>query len=409
MNTVEIRSRASEIKKELENLIATAENEIREMTKEEEEKENELKEELTDLAKELDEKEKELNASDEEEEANEEEKEVNKIEEKNIRTMSKTFRLLSAIADVANNRNLSDEAKAVVAEGAEEMRNAGLSFGGQIQLPVGEMRAAITVATEHDDVVSVDVADVLEPLRAKNVLVLAGAKLMTGLVGDVVVPAMSASNVAWEGETAEASDGAGSFSSVKLQPKRLTAYVDVSKQFILQTSDSAERVIREDLINAINTKLESTILGNLSGTTSRPEGIFYNNGSALTVNDSYAELIDFEADVEDANVLGEKKYIMSNKARAIYRTTAKGSTTGGMICEYNEIDGTPVLYSSNVVGKGVAYGDFSNLAIGQWGAIDLTIDPYTVAKEGKVRLVVNAYFDAKVLRDGAIAVCAAGA
>lgn len=35
---------------------------------------------------------------------------------------------------------------------------------------------------------------------------------------------------------------------------------------------------------------------------------------------------------------------------------------------------------------------------------DLVVDPYTVAKEGKVRLVVNAYFDAKVLVPTAIAV-----
>ena len=32
------------------------------------------------------------------------------------------------------------------------------------------------------------------------------------------------------------------------------------------------------------------------------------------------------------------------------------------------------------------------------GAIDLTIDPYTQAANGKVRLVVNAYFDAKPRR-----------
>ena len=49
------------------------------------------------------------------------------------------------------------------------------------------------------------------------------------------------------------------------------------------------------------------------------------------------------------------------------------------------------------------YGDFSNLAIGQWGGIDLTVDPYTKAAAGQVRLVINAYFDAKVLRPEAFA------
>lgn len=35
---------------------------------------------------------------------------------------------------------------------------------------------------------------------------------------------------------------------------------------------------------------------------------------------------------------------------------------------------------------------------------DLTVDPFSQATDGKVRIVINAFFDAKVLREGAIAV-----
>lgn len=314
----------------------------------------------------------------------------------------KEFRLLKAINDIVNNRNLDDTANAVVKAGIEEMRNGGLSFEGQIQLPTEE-RAAITVTTEHDDVVATDVYNVLEPLRAKNVLAEAGAKFLTGLVGDVVVPVMSASNVTWEGETAAASDGAGTFTSAKLTPKRLTAYVDVSKQFLVQTSDSAERVIREDIVNAINTKLESTILGSANGSATQPAGIFY-SATALGSIADFGDICDLEADVEDANVLGECKYIMSNKAKAALRGMIKGTNATGMVYENGTVDGTPALNTSNVGSKNIAYGDWSNLAIGQWGAIDLVIDPYTQATNGKVRLIINAFFDAKVLREGAIKV-----
>jgi hypothetical protein len=40
------------------------------------------------------------------------------------------FRLIKAINDIANNRNLDATASAVVNKGSEEMRKAGLSFGG---------------------------------------------------------------------------------------------------------------------------------------------------------------------------------------------------------------------------------------------------------------------------------------
>lgn len=406
MNTVELRSRIAALAEEIKGIYAKASEEIREMTPEEIEKVDELKKELEEEKEELKKLERELEKEDEEEQPEEQPNEEEENKEEKQTRMTKKFQLLATIADVANNRQISAEARAVVNEGAEEMRKAGLSFGGQIQLPVSEKRAAITVANEHDDVVAVDVMDVLEPLRAKNVLVEAGAKLMTNLNGDVVVPVMQASNVTWEGETSAASDGASGFTSVKLQPKRLTAYVDISKQFLLQTSESAERVIREDIVNAINSKLEQTILGSASGTTTKPEGIFYTDGAMVSA-DTYADLVDLEADVDDANVMGECYYIMSNKAKAVYRATAKGSTTGGFILENGEIDGTKVLATSNVEGKHVAYGDFSNLIIGQWGAIDLTIDPYTRAANGEVRLVVNAYFDAKVARPDAIATATA--
>lgn len=316
--------------------------------------------------------------------------------------MNTEFRLLKAINDIANNRNLDEVASAVVNQGTEEMRKSGLSYSGQIQIPTAELRSTVTVAAEGEDVVATELFDILEPLRAKNVLVQAGAKFLTNLVGDVQVPSMSAGNVTWEGETASAKDAGYTFSSVKLSPKRLTAYVDVSKQFLVQDSKSAEALIRQDLINAINSKLEETILGSEIGTATKPQGIFYSE-SGLSVVDSYEDIAQFEASIEDANVNGECKYIMSCKAKADYRTMQKANGTG-FVYENGTIDGTQVLTTSNVEAKNVAYGDWSNLAIGHWGSADLLIDPYTKAAEGQVRLVINAFFDAKVLRPEAIVI-----
>ena len=336
-----------------------------------------------------------------EEEEEETEKELRNNTIKNHTKMNKEFRLIKAINDIANNRSVDETAQAVVKAGAEEMRKAGVSYGGQIQLPTSELRSAITVTAEGEDVVATEIYDILEPLRAKNVLVAAGAKFITGLVGDVQVPSMSAGNVTWEGETASAKDGGQTFTAVKLSPKRLTAYVDISKQFLVQDSKSAEALIRQDIINAINSKLEATILGSAVGTTTQPAGIF--NGKSKKTIASFKDVCDLEAKIEDANVIGECKYVMSNKAKAALRNMAKSAKSTELVMEGGAIDGTAVLNTSNVEEQNVVYGDFSILAIGQWGSIDLLVDPYTKAADGQVRLVVNAFFDAKVLRDGAFA------
>lgn len=403
MNSLEIRDKKAQLKQRMKDIVSTCKTEIREMNEEELNEYNAAKAEIESLNKQLEELkaklaeyEREVDESSTQTEENEERNKTNKTH-----STMKEFRLLSAINKIANNRNLSEDEQAYVNAGANEMRKAGLSFAGQIQIPV-ESRATIaaTVDSAGKENVATDVTSILEPLRAKNVLVAAGAKYMSNLIGDVQVPVMGAGNVTWENETATAKDGAGTFSAVKLQPKRLTAFIDISKQFLVQDSNDAEAIIRQDLINAINSKLESTILGSGSGSTTEPSGIFATAPTAATT--TYKALATLESTVEDANVIGDCKYIMSNSAKATFRTTQKGSGTASFILEGNEIDGQQVLNTSNVEKNMFAYGDWSNLAIGQWGAIDLVIDPYTKAADGQIRLVINAYFDAKVLRHEAI-------
>lgn len=404
MNSLEIQDKKAQLKQRMKDIVSTCKTEIREMNEEELNEYNAAKAEIESLNKQLEElkaKLAEYEREVEESSTQTEEIEENKRHNTKHSTM-KEFRLLSAINAIANNKQLDETSAFVINEGVNEMRKAGLSYAGQIQIPVSETRATIAATVENTgrENVATDTLNILEPLRAKNVLVNAGAKFMSGLIGDVTVPVMTAANVTWEGENVSAKDGAGSFSSVKLQPKRLTAYIDVSKQFLVQDSNDAEAILRQDLINAINSKLEATILGSESGTTTMPGGLFATAPTANTT--TYKQIATLESEIEDANVINDCKYIMSNSAKATFRTTQKGSGTASFILENNEIDGQEVLSTSNVTKNCFAYGDFSNLAIAQWGAIDLVVDPYTKASEGMIRLVINAYFDAKVLRDGTI-------
>lgn len=347
-----------------------------------------------------------------EETENENETEDDKTEDKeqrnnqNISTnMTKKFSLIKAINDVTNNRSLDEVAKEVVKKGVEEMRKSGLAIAGSIQLPVletenEEMRAngvlAQTAGAGMENIAT-EKLDILEPLRANMVMSQAGATYLTGLVGNISIPAYTGSNVAWAGEVAAAANGAGDWSEIKLQPHRLTAYVDVSKEFLLQDSNDAEAMLRRDIIAAIGNKLESTILGADAGTDEKPAGLF-DGVTAMTTAVKFGDIVDAEAELDAANVSGAYTYILSPKAKAALRTLSKDAGSGRFVLEDGEIEGSKALVSSNVVAKGFVVGDFNDYVIAQWGAIDLVVDNYTKATEGKVRLVVNAYFDAKPRR-----------
>ena len=314
------------------------------------------------------------------------------------------FSLIKTINDIVNNRSMSEEAQVVLTAGTEEMRKAGLSYSGQIQLPVSEMReapAAIVAGQETygAEVVSVEKMNILEPLRNRMVLAQAGATYLTGLVGNVSIPTYTGSNVGWKGELVDAEDGKGTFDSIEFSPKRLTAYIDVSKQFLAQDSVGAEEMLYRDIVNAIADKLEATILGAGKGDANTPEGIF-NGAAAMTVD--FANIVEMEKALEEAKLFGDYKFIASPAAKAKLKTTTVSGSKSDlrMLMEGNEVNGYEVLTTGNCAG--LAYGKWDELVIAQWGSLDIIIDPYTQAKKNAVRIVVNAFFDAKPRRTEAI-------
>lgn len=392
MDTLTLIDQKEQLRKKAEELITNAEKEIRKLNDGEATELNHLKKEIASIDSQI--------------KGIEEENKRNYKPQINKKTMEK-FSLLKAINDVANNRQLDERALEVVAAGQNEMRKSGQSYSGQIVLPIEE-RATDGVITGGNDYkvdannggkenVAEDKLGILEPLRANLVLVQAGASYMTGLIGNVSIPVYSGSNVGWAGEVDAASNGTGTFSEVNLEPKRLTAYIDVSKQFLIQDSNSAEEMLKRDIVAAISNKLEATILGSAAGSNTQPAGIL-NGVTADTAAVTYKDIVKMESDLESKNVRGDIKYIVSPSAKADLKTTDKGTDTGKYLMEGNEVNGYPVLCTSAVAGKGVIMGNWSDYVIGQWGGIDLTVDPYTQAANGKVRLVINAYFDAKPRR-----------
>lgn len=375
MNSVELLDKRNQLRIQAEAILTNAEKEVRKLNDEEIVKFEALKKEIEETDVEI----KQLNY---------------KLINKTTKRSMENFSLLKAINDVANNRQLDERSQSVVNTGIEEMRKAGLSYSGQILLPIEARDIQATVATNGKEIVAEDKLNILEPLRANLVMVEAGANYMTGLVGNVSIPVYNGSNVGWAGEIEAATNGAGTFTEVMLEPKRITAYIDVSKQFLLQDSVSAEAMLRADIVRAISNKLEATILGDAVGNSKQPAGLF--NGATALDDTSYASMVEMIQTLEEANVSGDIKYIVSPSIKASLKTTAMDAGSGRFVMEGNEIDGVPVLSTSAC--KGIVVGNFADYVIGQWGSIDLTVDPYSQATNGKVRLVVNAYFDAKPRR-----------
>ena len=371
MNSVEIKTRINEISERMKAIVELCKTEVREMNEDEDKEFKALREEIGAKKEEL--KALEAKLCEYEEELPKDEEEDPK-EEKNKRNKKMKTTLIKELRKAIDNNQKSITINA-------ETRTMQVTGEG----------------TVHDSVIETEIEGILEPLYANSVLAQLGVRFYSGLPkGDVQVPIMGKGQVGWAGEVAAANATGNTFTTKLLQPKRLTAYVDISKQLLAQDTIGVEAAIRRDIVNALNDKLEATIFGAVAGSATQPAGIFY-NATEDTVGD-YAALCAFEADLDDANINGQKKYLMGNTAKATFRSMIKGTNATGMVMEANQIDGTPMLNTSNVATKKFVYGDFNYLAVGSWGDIDITIDQYTQAVNGCIRLVINAFFDAVVLR-----------
>lgn len=345
----------------------------------------------------------------------EEEKRKFTIPKMEVKT-EKRFSLMQAIRDEMDKNTHSEASKAVFQEGRNEMKHAGVESRGTIVLPT-ETRAAIvtgqtTGTTAGGYAVATDKMAVLPPLTNYLVLTKAGATYLTGLVGNVDIPTYSGTTVMWKGETASATDGAGTWGHVSLNPKRLTAFVDVSKMFLLQDSVGAETMLMNNIAQAVAVKLESTILGVGAGSVStEPTGLFYTGYTSGKTTASYDAVITLEKNVDISNALtGNLAYITNPYGFHKLRTTQKVSSSDSIMiadaltypvhvtnsCAYNVFTTTG--------SAGLIFGNWADLMIGQWGGYDILVDPYTQAALGTVRLVVNCYFDAAAARSASFSV-----
>lgn len=394
--------KASEIEQRAEEETKTEEAEEKEETNEGENQENTgnssgASDNDTENAQEQVEKPTEERKEENPTEKVEERNNINTIKENQHINMEKNkFSLLKTIRSIVNNQPIDEVNQAILEVGKEEMRNSGLSYSGQIQLPIEERSVVqATVTTAGEEVVETEKLNILEPLKNKLVFTELGANYLTGLVGNISIPSYSGSTAGWAGEIESAQDGAGSFDTVEYAPKRITAYIDISKQFINQDAVGAEALLRRDIVDAIAQVLEATILGENDATTKKPAGIFY---GADEVEVSYDTLIDMEEALETANVPGDYKFVVSPAIKAAMKKTTEGGTKSDFrfLYQNGEANGYPVISTGN--SKGIALANWSDLLVCQFGALDLTVDQFTQATKGCIRLVVNAYFDAKFRR-----------
>lgn len=253
----------------------------------------------------------------------------------------------------------------------------------------------------HDYVVETEVKGLLEPLYEDSLLAQLGVTWYRGYpMGDIRINKIDGGTAFWESELDDAKPSDFTFSDKMLHPYRLTTFVDVSNMLLAQDTQDVEARIRSMIVKAIEDKLEKTMFSDTAATLKNPGGVL----AGLTAKSiaSFADIVDLEADLGEANVKNFQ-YVVGHKSRAALRNMAKSAKSTQLVMEGDAIDGRPAIVNNYAGSKNVIVADWSKLAVGAWGNIELQVDPYTQNLKDVTRFIVRGFFDWTFTYDEAIA------
>jgi len=332
------------------------------------------------------------------------------------RAMVEGYSFVRAIRSLVDGGGLDGVEKEANEEAKKEANTSGVEIRSGVSVPsffmdMEKRGLDATVAATAANTIETSLGSLIPYLRPRLMVQEMGAQVLTGLQGNLDLPRNNAVGTAqWKGEKAQADATDPTFDLISLRPKRLTAYTEISDQLIRQSSIGIENFVRNDLQLAIATKLDSTAL-NGSGTAPEPRGILNTTGIGNVVGGAngdtptWENVIALQACVAQQNAdMGSLGYLMNPITRGQLQTTKKDAGSGMMVMESpSELAGYRAGVTTQVPNDGtkgtgtdlstLIYGNWNDLIIGQWGGVNLIVDPYTLAREGCIRLVINSFWD----------------
>ena len=245
--------------------------------------------------------------------------------------------------------------------------------------------------------------DFIDVLRNSSSVMQAGARMMPGLVGNVAIPKKTAAaSAGWiSTEGGAASESEPTFGTVSLTPKTVGAFSDMTRQLILQSTPSIEALVRDDLTQALALAIDAGALKG-AGSSGAPTGVYSTSGintdSFAGATPTWAEIVGLETLVaEDNALMGNLSYIAPASLYGTLKTTAK-ATNQAIFAVDNDgtMNGYRTIVSNQATAGYLLFGNFSDLLIGMWGGLDLTVDPYTASTSGTIRVVALQSVDVAV-------------
>ena len=294
---------------------------------------------------------------------------------------------------------------ALPAEYVERARATAREMGRPFEMP--RPRGALTSAgaTAGAELVFTEPGSFIEMLRNRMVTTQMGATFLPGLQGNVDFPRQTAAGTfSWRAENPGTNVSLTDLAtgSVELRPNDGTSATSYSRRLLAQSVINVELLIREDLTSIAAIGLDLAALHGAGGT--EPTGLYSQSGvNTVAFNGvvTYEKIVEMETDIVASNAdLWRMGYVTTPEIRGAAKTTQKFSgTNGDPIWTGSVLEGDMNGYrsmasnqASKTLGSGaehaIFFGAWQHLLVGEWGAMELIVDPYTLARQGLIIVVI---------------------
>ncbi|MCH7396567.1 phage major capsid protein [Belliella sp. DSM 107340] len=316
----------------------------------------------------------------------------------------RTYSLVEHINQVRSGKPLDSFYSDVQNEGEKELRAKGVYQSNEysVAIPASYVRdLSVTGASgaKGGELVQTDKSGFLYELMEGSLIQRLGLTVINGLENNIDMPKQKTSvDAVWADENDNVANIDFEVGSVPLRPKRLAAPYAISNKLLMQSS-IAESVVRETLQRKIRKALDTKfveLLLSASGTIPVVMGV---NGGALT----YEKVLEMIQKVGEASEdIDLAKFLINYKTWGALKQTKIDAGSGKMVLSDKLADfdyvASNYVPSNLVKGDGtglsaLAFGDFSKVVLGNFSAMELIVDPYTLASQAKTKIVSNTFHD----------------
>ena len=285
----------------------------------------------------------------------------------------------------------------------ETERRTGRKADGMF-IPMSLLEKRVVTAASAGQIIATDhrADQYIEPFRNKLLARQLGARVLTGLSGNVDIPAYgSGVSSGWVADNGALTASGMTFGSKTMTPKHVGALAEMSRQLIQQSSPGIEQLLRDDMAFALAAAIDSAMIK--GGGTNEPTGILATSGiqtaSLSTLN--YANLLAMLKLAEMSNS-DSGAWLTSPQVMAKLRGTLKSPTAGAQyLVEGGRMVDLPVSSTKQVplnsaTGQ-LILGDFSQVMLGIWSELDILVNPYDSTAYARGGVMVRAMATADIV------------